>query len=152
MTEQPRDWDKELAEIDKLMGKPGAAPAPRPPALPAARSAASAPPSAPAPAAPVSRRTVTGAWARALAGALLAGAMTQWPYAHACGGPLLLYTLAAAAVVVTGVWGGMATWRSRLAAAHVLSLVVTGWGIGLVAAVVLPRIGYAAEPLAWWCR
>lgn len=152
MPEQPRDWDKELAEIDKLMGKPGAAPAPRPAALPGGQGAAAPRPAAPAPPAAVSRRGITGAWARALAGAVLAGAMTQWPYAHACGGALLLYTLAAATVVVTGVWGGVATWRSRLAAAHVLSLVVTGWGIGLVAAVVLPRIGYAAEQLAWWCR
>jgi len=150
MAEQPRDWDKELAEIDKLMGKP-AAPTTRPAATPPARGGVVAGPVAPAPVAVAGRRAVTGAWARVLVGAVLAGAMTQWPYAHGCGGPLLLYTFAAAAVVVAGVWGGLATWRSRLAAAHVLSLVVTGWGLALLASVILPRIGYAAEVLPWLC-
>ena len=158
MNDEPRDWDKELAEIDKLMGK-APAPAPRPTAPPAAKakagavvpaSAPSAAPSRPAPVA-VSRRDIFGTWSRALAGAVLAGAMTQWPYAHGCGGGLILYGLAAAAVVMVGVWGATASWRSRSAAAHVLSLVVTGWGIGLVAAVVLPRIGYAAVTQGWLC-
>jgi len=152
MAEQPRDWDKELAEIDKLMGKgpaPSAPTAPRP-ASPAPAQARSLP-AGPAPAAAVSRRTVAGAWARAIAGAILAGAMTQWPYSHACGGPLLVYSAAAFAVVVTGLWGAAATWRTRLAAAHILSLIVAGWGLGLVAAIVLPRIGYAVETMTWLC-
>lgn len=160
MTDQPRDWDKELAEIDKLMGKaPPPAPAAATPAkaMPPGRGAS---PPAIAPAAgtparatpgPVSRRDRLGTWSRAIAGAVLAGAMTQWPYAHGCGGGLILYSLAAAAVVVVGLWGAAASWRSRSAAAHVLSLVVTGWGLGLVAAIVLPRIGYAAQSLAWLC-
>jgi hypothetical protein len=155
MADERRDWDKELAEIDKLMGK---APPPAPPsaALPAARpkGAAHAPSAAPPVASAsrgVSRGTALGTWSRAIAGAVLAGAMTQWPYAHGCGGGLLLFTLAAGAVVVAGLWGAGASWRNRSAAAHVLSLVVTGWGIGLIAAVVLPRIGYAAIAQSWLC-
>lgn len=157
MTDAPRDWDKELAEIDKLMGKapvpapkPAAAPAARLPAGPAA-PAGGAPVAARPPTAGVSRRERLGTWSRALAGAVLAGAMTQWPYAHGCGGGLILYGLAAAAVIIVGVWGATASWRSRSAAAHLLSLVVTGWGIGLVASVVLPRIGYAAVAQTWLC-
>jgi hypothetical protein len=151
VTEQPRDWDKELAEIDKMLAKgPVAPPANAPvPKGSAAQPAISAPRAAPA---PMGRRAVLGTWMRALAGAVLAGAMTQWPYAHACGVPLLLYTLAAGAVVVAGVWGASASWRSRIPAAHIVSLVVAGWGVGLLASVVLPRIGYAAEQLAWVCR
>lgn len=151
MTDQPRDWDKELAEIDKILAKGPVAP---PANAPVPKGIASGPP-APAPravAAPSNRSSVLGTWARALAGAVLAGAMTQWPYAHACGVPLLLYALAAGAVVVAGVWGASASWRSRIPAAHIVSLVVAGWGVGLLASVVLPRIGYAAEQLVWVCR
>lgn len=151
MADQPRDWDKELAEIDKLLAKGPAAPAPAP-----VRAGATQPPAAGQPArlaapVPTARGTVLGTWLRALSGVVLAGAMTQWPYAHACGGPLLLYAGAAAAVVLAGVWGGQASWRSRIAAAHIVSLVAVGWGLGLMAAIVLPRIGYAAEALTWWC-
>ncbi len=150
MTEQPRDWDKEMADIDRLIQASPPAPgrAPGPAQVPA-KPAAGKPPVArePAPA----RRAVAGTWARALAGAVLAGAMTQWPYAHGCGGGLLLYTLAAAAVTLAGGWGAVAAWRSRLAAAHILSLVVIGWGFGLLAAIVLPRIGYAAVAQTWLC-
>lgn len=152
MAEQPRDWDKEMAEIDRLMTH---APAPSkgpvagsgPAALPAPRPSAGAAPAQVA----GSRRVVMGTWARALAGAVLAGAMTQWPYAHGCGGGLMLYTGATAAVVVAGLWGATAAWRSRLAAAHLLSLVVIGWGAALLAAIILPRIGYAATTLTWFC-
>lgn len=161
MTDQPRDWDKELAEIDKLMGKaPPATPAPAAPvkAIPSGRAPASpaavggaVPARATSAAAPTSRRERIGTWSRAIAGAVLAGAMTQWPYAHGCGGGLILYSLAAGAVVVVGLWGAQASWRSRTALAHVLSLVITGWGLGLVASVVLPRIGYAAVAQAWLC-
>lgn len=150
MTDQPRDWDKELAEIDKILAKGPVAP---PANAPATKAAAGGPP-APAPrGAPVvaNRRSVFGTWARALAGAVLAGAMTQWPYVHACGVPLLLYTLAAGAVFGVGVWAAVASWRSRIPAAHIVSLVVAGWGVGLLASVVLPRIGYAVEQLGWLC-
>ena len=40
MTEQPRNWDKELADIDQVIGKQGTAPpggAPRPSRPPARR-------------------------------------------------------------------------------------------------------------------
>jgi hypothetical protein len=151
MTDQPRDWDKELAEIDKILAKGPVAPPANTP-VPKATTGGSPVPAPRAAAASVNRGTVLGTWARALAGAVLAGAMTQWPYVHACGVPLVLYTLAVGAVFVAGVWGAAASWRSRIPAAHIVSLVVAGWGVGLLASVVLPRIGYAVEQLVWLCR
>lgn len=151
MADQPRDWDKELAEIDRMLSKGGPA-APVPAQAGSARPPAASQPPQQAPVLTGRRGSVLGTWLRALSGILVAAAMTQWPYAHGCGVPLLLYTGASAAVVVAGVWGAMAGWRSRIAAAHVVSLVAAGWGFGLLASVVLPRIGYAAEQLTWWCR
>jgi hypothetical protein len=151
MADPPRNWDKELAEIDRLLAKGGPvarAPAPAGSARPPAPS--QGPPQAPLPAG--RRGSVLGTWLRALSGIVVAAAMTQWPYAHACGIPLLLYTGAAAAVVVAGGWGAVASWRSRIPAAHIVSLVAAGWGLGLLASVILPRIGYAAAQLSWWCR
>lgn len=148
MTGPPRDWDKELAEIDKLMAKsrptsgvPAAAPsapgvpAPRPAALPS-----------------TSGRERLATWGRVLLGVGLAAGMSQWPYRHACGLSLALYLGATGVVVVAGIWGAEAAWRRRIGAAHVLSLVVVFWGLALVAGVLLPRLGYAADPATWLCR
>lgn len=152
MTGPTRDWDKELAEIDQLIAKapkPGSPPVPSsprpgpggaPPQLPASGSVPT-----------VSRRARLGTWARVMTGVLLAAGMTQWPYAHACGGPLLAYTAASLLLVGVGIWGAASSWRTRLAAAHVLAVAITGWGLGLLAAILLPRIGYAAAELTWLC-
>ena len=152
MTGPPRNWDKELAEIDKLMAKsppaappPAAVPAGRP-AAPAPRSAA--PPSLPAPA----RGSAMSVWVRVLLGVVLAGAMTQWPYGTQCGTALFLYTGASAMVGLAGVWAAGASWRRRMALAHIVALLVTLWGLVLVATIVLPRIGYARAEAAWFCR
>lgn len=151
MADPPRNWDKELAEIDRLLAK-GGPPAPAPAQAGTARPPAASPPPQQAPVPAGRRGSVLGTWLRALSGVVVAAAMTQWPYAHACGVPLLLYAGAAAAVVVAGLWGAVSSWRSRIPAAHIVSLVAAGWGLGLLASVVLPRIGYAAQQLTWWCR
>src|SRR5690606_9652663 len=86
MAEQPRDWDKELADIDKLIGA-------GPPALPAPRQSGgrtvgqSAPPAGPTvrPSDFPTRGGAWRSWAKAGLGVLLAAAMTQWPYEHRCG-------------------------------------------------------------------
>jgi len=150
MTGPTRDWDKEMAEIDRLMAKtpPPAAAAPKPvpgrAQLPAAGQAA---PALPAPA----RGSALSTWFRVLLGVVLAGAMTQWPYGLACGTPLFLYTGASAVVVLAGLWAAAASWRRRMALAHIVSLLVTLWGLLLVAAIVLPRIGYAKADATWFC-
>jgi hypothetical protein len=90
-------------------------------------------------------------WARVLLVAVLAAAMTQWPYPHACDLPLLGYLGAVAAVLLAGGWIACGSWRLRSGAAHVVALVLVFWGIVLAAEQALPRIGYAAERASWRC-
>lgn len=145
----PRDWDKELAEIDRLMAKqPATPPAPAGPG----KAGPPAPRSGGGPIRSVAGGSPFGVWLRVLLGAALAAAMTQWPYAHACGLALVLYTGAAGMVVLAGLWSAVTTWRSRLGLAHVVALGVVAWGLALLASVILPRIGYAAERAGWLCR
>jgi heme A synthase len=84
-------------------------------------------------------------------GLVLGGLMTQWPYPHGCGLPLLGYLGAVAMVMVTGAWIAVVSWKLRHVVAHILAFVILFWGIVLVAERVLPRIGYAAEPASWRC-
>lgn len=146
----PRDWDKELAEIDKVMARQ---PAPVP-----AKAGAAAP--APAPrsggAAPVEAPRATGkaafgTWLRVLLVAVAGGALTQWPYANSCGLGLILYLGAVGVVTLGGLWGALSSWNRRMGLAHVVSLLVSLWGLGLAAAVVLPRMGYAKQAATWFC-
>jgi len=98
---------------------------------------------------------VAGAWMRLLLVAVLGVAVYVWPYPRACGTGLFAFGAAASVVVVGGVWAAVAAWCRLAARAHVLSLVVLAWGVALVAAEVLPRIGYAqvdpANPPQLWC-
>jgi len=140
MTEQPRDWDKELAEIDKVMARmPAAAPE---------RAPVEAPGRAPAAA---SRFGVLGTWLRVLLGAALAVGITQWPYPAACGVNLIVYGTVILLVIVAGAWSAVSSWRRQLGAAHVISLVVLCWGLVLAAREILPRVGYASESRIWSC-
>ena len=150
----PRDWDKELAEIDKLMSNQ--------PALPAGSSAPAraqapraAPPAAASPAAgppAIPRKSKFGIWLQVLLGLILGAAMTQWPYAHQCGPGLFLYLGAAGLVGLTGLWSALGSWRNRMGLAHTLSLTVTLWAFLLIGAEVLPRVGYARVAATWFCR
>lgn len=147
MRPQPRDWDKELAEIDRLIA---ATPPER------ARSGGDQPgvptgAARPAPPARVARGSALGTWVRVGLGVGLAAAMTQWPYARACGLALFLYLGAVGVVLIAGGWAAVTSWRQRMGLAHVLSLLVMLWALILAAAVVLPRVGYAREAAAWWC-
>ena len=143
----PRDWDKELAAIDKAIDKMPAGSAP----APAAPAGASPTPvrRAEAPVARPGRPVAT--WFRVVLVLALAVAMPFWPYAHQCGINLYLYLGAAAFLVFAGAWGAVRSWHTRVGLAHVLSLSSLLWGLGLVAHEVLPRIGYAAKTLAWTC-
>ena len=77
--------------------------------------------------------------------------MTQWPYPHGCGLWLYLYLGTTLVVVLTGLWGAVSAWKRQVAAAHLLALGVVCWGLVLVAGLVLPRTGYAAQTLSWLC-
>lgn len=152
MTGPPRDWDKELAEIDKIIakqpapvaGKPvpatGGAPAPAPPARQAA-----------APSPPARGRSALTGWVRVLLGVVVAVGVAQWPYAHACGWPLYGYLAAAGGVALVGLWGAVISWRRRMGLAHLISLAVVLWGSGLVGKVFLDRSEYARHPATWAC-
>lgn len=142
--DQPRDWDKELAEVDRLLNQ-----------LPTHReeqqAAASAKrtPAAPAAAAPEGSRL--GTWARVALGLLVGIGMPLWPYDHGCGIKLFLYLGGVLTVVVAGVWSGLSSWKRRMGVAHALSQLLVIWGLILAAGVVLPRVGYAKEAATWFC-
>ena len=151
MTGPPRDWDKEMAEIDKLIAKTPVASgqgsvvrgAHATPAA-AQRAAQSAP-------TPTRRDTLT-TWVKVLLGMGVAAAVAlAWPYAHVCGIPLYGYLAAAAGVVLVGLWGAVASWQSRKAFAHMLSLLAMLTGAVLVAKIFLDRSSYPKQPATWSC-
>jgi hypothetical protein len=153
VTGPPRDWDKEMAEIDKLIAKapvqgarePGSQGARGAPALPAPQRAA---------APPVARagREALVTWVKVLLGVGVASAVgLAWPYAHVCGIPLYGYLAAAGGVVLVGLWGTVAGWKSRMPLAHTLALLATLAGAVLAGKVVLDRSSYPKVPLSWRC-
>jgi hypothetical protein len=97
------------------------------------------------------RGQLAALWARVGLGVLLGGMITQWPYLHGCGLPLLEYFGAITMVIVAGGWIAVASWTRRHAPTHVLALLLVLWGIALAAYQILPRIGYAAERWSWQC-
>lgn len=156
-----RDWDKQMAEIDRLMAKSGP-PAPRPPAGAPAASDAAPSPTAPrreaaaaaaAPSRPVamSRGSLLGLWALSLLGPLGAGALVIWPYAKGCGTMLAVYLVGVAAVGGAGIWTMRASWVARRGFPHFLGLATLLAALGLAALEILPRVGYAATALSWGC-
>ncbi|MDX2056371.1 MAG: hypothetical protein SFV24_01105 [Gemmatimonadales bacterium] len=150
--EQPRDWDKEMAEIDKIIAKTPPAQlgsgASGPPA-PAKGGGAAAPARAAAP--PTGRAAVLATWVRVGLGVALGIGMTQWPYFHACGTSLFIYLGAVGVVGISGLWGMVSSWRRRMGLAHSVSLAVLLWSGVLAAATVLPRVGYAKRAATWIC-
>ena len=90
MTEQPRDWDRELANIDRAIAKQPAA-TPSPPAT--------------GPSAPVAaRRFVALTWFWTVLAVILALALPLWPYDQSCGLRLVFYLGAA------GIRSGRCPW------------------------------------------
>jgi hypothetical protein len=90
-------------------------------------------------------------WSRLLLGIALGVLMTQWPYAHGCGWPLLGYGFAVGTLMVTGGWLALDSWKQRNGLAHLLSLMLFWWGTVLAAEQVLPRIGYTPDRASWVC-
>lgn len=81
----------------------------------------------------------------------LAAAINFWPYAQGCG--LGLFTLLGVELVVLagGVWASVYTWRGRMPRAHLAAALLILWGLVLLSAEVLPRVGYARAQAAWMC-
>jgi hypothetical protein len=149
VSDQPRDWDKELAAIDKVMAKTATSPAP--PSAPAQRGGGGAV-HAPVGGGAVGKRAALTTWIRAGLGLLLTAAVLQWPYAHRCGLGLMLYLGAATMVVIAGSWTMIISWKRRQGWAHLAGLGVFLGGLALVASVLLPRLGYMATALPWMCE
>ena len=149
-----RDWEKELAKIDKQLGSLSDDELLAPKAVvPAGK--------APGSAAPASSegRPATRAWAvyaRLTLSVALGAAMVLWPYEARCGLGLAVYLAAVGVVVGSGIWSSVWTWRHRASKAHSLSLLLILWGLVLGSIEVLPRIGYAkpdaSHPAAWACK
>jgi hypothetical protein len=142
-------------EVDRLLAQlahfgSATIPAPEQRASPAPATVIVHRTTAPSAAVPA-RRDLAALWARALLAVALGGLMTQWPYPHGCGWPLLGYLGAVFTVLLAASWVGIATWKLRSAAAHILSLILFFWGTVLAAEQLLPRIGYAADEATWEC-
>ena len=146
MSEQPRNWDRELADIDKVIAKgsvPAAggsvpAPAGRGPGVPAG--------------APVPRRSVALTWFWVLLAVALAAALPLWPYQRSCGLQLMFFMGATGVTALIGLLGALASWASRRGFAHVVSLAVILWAAVIGLREVLPRVGYAKTARAWTCE
>ena len=144
-----KDWDKELAKIDKaLEGISDEQLFP---------TAAAKTPTQRAVIVEKQRRTGTlGVFARLVLATALGVGMLFWPYSARCGAGLAGYLLAVGVVAGAGVWTAVWSWRHRSAPGHVLSLLLIAWGIALGAAEVLPRFGYAkptpSHPATWTCE
>jgi putative flippase GtrA len=159
------DWDKELAKIDKqlasmsdadLVAEPArpALPAGKQVGKPASRPSAAAAPAEPAPAG--SRAATWALYGRIGLSVALGVGMMFWPYDARCGAGLTLYLGAVLAVVVSGVWSAVWSWRHRASRLHMLSLLLVLWGLILGSLDVLPRVGYAKITLphqaSWVCK
>jgi putative flippase GtrA len=96
-----------------------------------------------------------GVFARLALATVLGVGIIFWPYSARCGFGLAAYLGAVTTVIVSGVWSAIWTWRHRWGRAHLLGLLLVLWGLVLLSADVLPRIGYAiptaAHPAAWSC-
>lgn len=139
-----RDWDKELAKIDKQLesvsdaqlfpDKKGASPAQKQEVA--------------------DTRAATPSWPailRLVLSVALGIGVLFWPYANRCGIGLAGYLFVVLAVAGSGIWSAVWTWRHRAGRAHVLSILVIAWGLMLGATEILPRVGYAQKALPWNC-
>lgn len=101
------------------------------------------------------RASIIGASARLVLVIALGAALVMWPYSRACGSGWFGYVGVEGVIVIGGLWAGFTTWRARLAKLHTLSLLIVLAGLVLIAAEMLPRIGYAAidqrHPPLIWC-
>ena len=97
------------------------------------------------------RNEKLGVYARLVGVAILAAAMLYWPYARSCGLGLATYMASTIMVVVGGIWVTACTWITRMPRTHVIAMLVSLWGLGLLTFEVLPRIGYASAQETWMC-
>jgi hypothetical protein len=137
MTEQPRDWDRELANIDRAISK-------QQPAATGPVQSGGLPPTP-------QRRFVALTWFWTGLALLLAVALLLWPYDRNCGLRLVFFIGAGGLALLAGVVGALTSWANRRGLAHLLSLLVIVWAGVLLMREILPRVGYAKEARDWTC-
>ena len=144
-----KDWDRELAKIDKQLESVSDEQL-----FP--KSAAKTTPERQEIAEKQSRTSTLGVMMRLLLSVALGIGMIFWPYEARCGFGLLAYLFAVAVLIGAGGWSAVWAWRHRAGKAHVLSLLIVVWGTILGAQEVLPRLGYAKptldHPSVWQCE
>src|SRR5215207_697257 len=134
MTEQPRDWDKELAKVDCAMAQQPVAPVTPPvTTIPTASQ----------------RRFVALAWFWAVVAVVLAVALLVWPYDRSCGIRLIFFLGASLLALIMGVLGAFSSWAHRQGLAMLISLLVIVWAGVMTVREILPRTGYAKEAMEW---
>ena len=138
MTEPPRNWDKELSDIDKVIAKQ---PAPASGPAPGAGKAPS----------PAQRRFVALTWFWTGLAIILAVALPLWPNDKSCGLRLVFYIGAAVIALLMGGLGALASWSHRRGLAFLLSLLAILWAGVMATREILPRVGYARQELHWTC-
>ena len=143
-----RDWEAELKKIDKQMEKVSDE------AMFPTKGAAT--PQQKATIQGVQATTSTfGVFARLSLAVALGVGIIFWPYSARCGLGLAAYLASVSALIVSGVWSSIWTFRHRAAKAHTLSLLIVLWGLVLASIDVLPRTGYAIpsadHPATWGC-
>jgi cation transport ATPase len=144
-----RDWNKELAKIDKQLESVADEQL-----FP--KSAAKTTSQQQHIVEKQSRTSTLGVMVRLLLSVALGIGMIFWPYQARCGFGLLGYLLAVVVLIGAGGWSAVWAWRHRAGKAHVLSLLIMVWGIILGAQEILPRTGYAKptldHPSVWQCE
>lgn len=163
-----RNWDKEMAKIDRLMAKQGVSPdgdeppTPQPPAKtkaqqsPAKQSIKAAPvPTKPEPSGKAVVQAPTGGtfglWLIATLGPVGAAALFFWPYSKGCGAGLAVYLVGVLAVLAASIWTLRSAWENRRGKMMTVGLLTLLTALALTATEVLPRIGYSAVSLTWTC-
>jgi hypothetical protein len=154
--QKERDWDKEMAQVDRLLAKlPDADPTlgrgvPTVPVSPRSAVGGGAAVGSPTThTGPARGRAWITTWMRVGLGLALGVGMLVWPYAR-CGPSLIFYLSGATAVMVAGVWSALTSWKRRLGIAHTLSILLIIWGLALAGRQLLPRI-YGETPVPFSC-
>jgi hypothetical protein len=143
-----KNWDKELAKIDKQLEAMADETL-----LPT--SAAATPQAKAEVKAQQSRTRTLGVLARLTLAVGLGVGILFWPYDVRCGFVLAGYLASVGIVIGSGLWSAIWSWRHRSPRAHVLSLLIVLWGLTLGAVEILPRSGYAkpapGRVTTWLC-
>jgi hypothetical protein len=136
MTEQPRDWDKEIADIDRAIARqPGT-----PPTKPEGATAVTP-----------QRRFAALAWFWTVLSILLAVALIVWPFENTCGIRLIFFLGAVLLTLLLGLLAAFTSWAHRQGLAMLLALLVILFAGIMAVREILPRAGYAKEALEWTC-